>query len=121
MLVNRPAPRKTPLRLTADLERREDSRFHTVLRVALVTRERDMGLWRVRNISNRGIMLATRVQLVPGERLTIALSDAIVVAGRVVWWTANAVASNSTRRSTAPARCMPSSRSKGSRTTARPA
>ena len=86
MLVNRPGPRKTPLRLTADLERREDSRFHTVLRVALVTRERDMGLWRVRNISNRGIMLATRVQLVPGERLTIALSEAIVVAGRVVWW-----------------------------------
>lgn len=87
MLVgNRPAPRKAPLKLAADLERREDARFHTVLRVALVTRDRDIGLWRVRNISDRGIMLAARVQLVPGERLTIGLSESIVVSGRVVWW-----------------------------------
>ncbi|HYD14584.1 MAG TPA: PilZ domain-containing protein [Allosphingosinicella sp.] len=83
---NRQAPRKAPVKLPGDMERREDVRFHTVLRVALVTRAHDVGLWRVRNISDRGIMLATHVQLVPGERLTIGLSDAIAVDGRVVWW-----------------------------------
>lgn len=87
MLVGRrSAPQKTPLKLGPDYERRENTRFHTVLRVALVTREHDVGLWRVRNISDRGIMLATRVQLVPGERLTISLSEAIAVEGKVVWW-----------------------------------
>ena len=77
---------KATLNLASEYERREDTRFHTVLRVALVTRAHDVGLWRVRNISDRGIMLETSVQLVPGERLTIGLSDAIAVEGHVVWW-----------------------------------
>lgn len=87
MLVGKcSAPRKVPLGLVDGLERRRAARFLTVLRVALVTRERDMGLWRVCNISDRGMMLATRVRLVPGERLTIGLSDSIAFAGRVIWW-----------------------------------
>jgi hypothetical protein len=76
---------KSP-KLPVDLERREDTRFHTVLRVAQVEREHDVGLWRVRNISDRGIMLATKVQVIPGERLTVNLSDAVTIGGRAVWW-----------------------------------
>ena len=83
---DRSAARKAPPRLAADLERRESRRFHTVLRVAQVIREHDVGLWRVRNISDRGVMLTTGVQVIPGERLTINLSDAIGVEGRAVWW-----------------------------------
>lgn len=72
--------------LPVDLERRENPRFHTVLRVAQVTREHDVGLWRVRNISDRGVMLSTRMQVVPGERLKVGLSESISVEGRAVWW-----------------------------------
>jgi hypothetical protein len=75
-----------PAKLSIDCERREDTRYHTVLRVAQVTREHDVGLWRVRNISDRGIMLATHVQVIPGERLTMNLSDTVSVEGRAVWW-----------------------------------
>ncbi len=72
--------------LPVSLERRESQRFHTVLRVAQVIREHDVGLWRVRNISNQGIMLATRVKVVPGERLTINLSETVSLEGRAIWW-----------------------------------
>lgn len=67
-------------------ERRDNTRFHTVLRVAQVVREHDVGLWRVRNISDGGMMLATRVQVVPGERLTLNLSDTVSLDGRAIWW-----------------------------------
>jgi hypothetical protein len=70
----------------AELERRESTRFHTVLRVAQVTRVHDVGLWRVRNISDQGMMLTSRVQVIPGERLTVNLSDAVSIQGRAVWW-----------------------------------
>lgn len=67
-------------------ERRDDARFHTVLRVAQVTREHDVGLWRVRNISDGGMMLATQVQVIPGERLILNLSDMVSLEGRAIWW-----------------------------------
>jgi len=72
--------------LPRPFERREGSRFHTVLRVAEVVREHDRGLWRVRNISDGGMMLATRVQVIPGERLTLNLSDCVSLHGRAIWW-----------------------------------
>ena len=83
---NRFTPGESAANLPSDLERREDTRFHTVLRVAQVTREHDVGLWRVRNISDRGMMLGTRVQVVPGERLTVNLSDKFSIEARAVWW-----------------------------------
>ena len=87
MLVGRRSTSgETGLKRPVDLERREDTRFHTVLRVAQVVREHDVGLWRVRNISDKGMMLATQVQVIPGERLEINLSDTISVEGRAVWW-----------------------------------
>lgn len=73
-------------RLPLPFERRDNARFHTVLRVAQVVREHDVGLWRVRNISNGGMMLATQVQVVPGERLTVNLSDSVALDGRAIWW-----------------------------------
>jgi hypothetical protein len=67
-------------------DRREENRIHTVMRVAMVRREHDVGLWRVRNISDGGMMMTTQVQVVPGERLTIGLSDNVAIEGRAIWW-----------------------------------
>lgn len=68
-----------------DDERREDNRHCTVFRIARIARESDAGLWRVRNISDHGMMLATTVAVSPGEPLQIALSDTITLVGKVVW------------------------------------
>jgi len=66
-------------------ERRGSYRFHTVFRIAKVARANDVGLWRVGNISNYGILLLTSLAVSPGERLTIALSEAYIVKATVVW------------------------------------
>jgi hypothetical protein len=79
-------PGEETTRQPVDLERRGSTRYHTVLRVAQVTREHDVGLWRVRNISDQGMMLTTRVQVVPGERMSIGLSDSVSIDGRAIWW-----------------------------------
>lgn len=71
--------------LAACLERRSEPRFHTVLRVARVTRTHDVGLWRVRNISDSGMMLETSQPVKPGERVSIQLSDSISIEGRIAW------------------------------------
>lgn len=83
---DRSTARTVSPRPAADLERRETRRFHTVLRVAQVTRDHDVGLWRVRNISDQGVMLAAHVQVTPGERLAVNLSDTVSLEGRAVWW-----------------------------------
>jgi hypothetical protein len=72
--------------LPRPFDRRDSDRLHTVLRVAEVIREHDVGLWRVRNISDGGMMLATHVQVIPGERLTLNLSDTVSLDGRAIWW-----------------------------------
>ena len=69
----------------ADADRRGGDRYRTVWRIAKVTRDGDVGLWRVRNMSDRGMMLAADVPVEVGEKLEIALSDAVVVRGKVVW------------------------------------
>lgn len=66
-------------------DRREADRFCTVCRIAKIGREGDAGLWLVRNISDRGMMLAADVPVEKGERLEIALSDTVMLSGRVVW------------------------------------
>lgn len=65
--------------------RREGDRYRTVWRIAKVARDGDAGLWRVRNMSNGGMMLAADVPVTIGERLEVALSDRIVVCGRIAW------------------------------------
>ena len=68
-----------------DAERRRGNRIRTVFRVAKVVRDRAVGLWRIRNISDFGMMLLTRSRLPRGEQLTIELSSQVAVDGRVVW------------------------------------
>jgi hypothetical protein len=71
--------------LPEEFERRAGSRFRTVYRVAKVATGCDLGLWRVRNISDGGMMLMTSVKVVPGEHLSIALSESCVLEGTVRW------------------------------------
>ncbi|MDK2760937.1 MAG: PilZ domain-containing protein [Sphingopyxis sp.] len=66
-------------------DRRGADRYRTVWRIAKVVRNGDAGLWRVRNISDRGMMLAADVPIAIGEKLEIALSDTVTIYGHVVW------------------------------------
>ena len=68
-----------------EAERRRGHRIRTVFRIARIVRDRAVGLWRVRNISDFGMMLLTRSRLPRGERLTIELSSQVTIDGRVVW------------------------------------
>src|SRR3546814_19166973 len=65
-------------------DRRGGDRHCTVYRLAKVERESDAGLWRVRNISDHGMMLATTIAVDPGERLKVALSEQVMLTGKVV-------------------------------------
>lgn len=74
-----------PVGIAAEEDRRCDERFRTVYRTAKVGHAGDYGLWRVRNISDRGIMLETDEPVEQGERLDIALSETVLIEARVVW------------------------------------
>src|SRR3546814_3826516 len=71
--------------IAASADRREGDRYRTVGRIAKVMRNGDAGLWRVRDLSDRGMMLAADVPIAVGEKLEIALSDTVVIRGEVVW------------------------------------
>lgn len=86
MLMSRRAATGAVAKLPVDLERRGARRIHTVLRVARVTRSHDVGLWRMNNISDDGMMLHASLPVAEGEHLSIALSDSITVEGKAVWW-----------------------------------
>ncbi len=66
-------------------ERRSGERYRSVWRIAKITRDHDIGLWRVRNISANGMMLAVDVAVEIGENLVIGLSDNIRMTGTIVW------------------------------------
>jgi hypothetical protein len=70
---------------TTDSDRRGADRYRTVWRIAKIVRNGDAGLWRVRNISDHGMMLAADVPISVGEPLEIALSDTVTLTGHVVW------------------------------------
>jgi hypothetical protein len=74
----------------AGAEQRRGRRIRTVFRLAKVVRDRAIGLWRVRNISDFGMMLLTRSRLPRGERLTVMLSNQVAIDARVIWSDANA-------------------------------
>jgi hypothetical protein len=83
--MNQPRPiEELDLAATAS-DRRGADRYRTVWRIAKVIRNGDAGLWRVRNISDRGMMLAADVSISVGEQLHIALSDTVQLRGKVVW------------------------------------
>ena len=69
-----------------EAERRASPRFRTIFRVAQVRRATDVGLWRIRNISDEGMMLLTSVRVQVGETLILALSDRVSLAATAVWW-----------------------------------
>lgn len=66
-------------------DRRGSDRFRSVCRIARVQRANDVGLWRVRNISDKGMMLAANVDVTVGEHLEISLSNSMKISGRVQW------------------------------------
>ena len=66
-------------------DRRASSRICTVYFVAKVIRESDAGLFRVRNISDAGLMLTTHVAFAQGERVTVELLSHLSVSGHVAW------------------------------------
>src|SRR3546814_15428789 len=70
--------------IAASTDRRDGDRYRTVWRIAKVIRNGDAGLWRVRNISDRGLMLAAHVPLAVGENLEIAPPDTVALPGEVV-------------------------------------
>lgn len=67
------------------VERRVSHRIHTVCRFARVTGCGDEGLWRVCNMSDRGMMLKSRLNPRPGEPLSIDLSETAKLEATVVW------------------------------------
>ncbi|HEY1605833.1 MAG TPA: PilZ domain-containing protein [Allosphingosinicella sp.] len=67
------------------IERRRGRRIRTVFRIARVARDHVVSLWRVRNISDFGMMLLTHAKPSLGERLTVMLSDHVAVDAHVVW------------------------------------
>lgn len=74
-----------PPRDSTAADRRQSDRHRAVCRIARVRRVDDAGLWRVRNISDRGMMLAADVAMTVGERIEVALSESTVLTGTIVW------------------------------------
>jgi len=66
-------------------DRRGSERHRTICRIARVQRARDVGLWRVRNISDKGLMLAADIPAAVGEILDISLSEMVTLRGTIVW------------------------------------
>lgn len=69
----------------ANDDRRGSERHRAVCRIARVRRADDCGLWRVRNISDAGLMLAADVPVTVGESIEVALSESVVLDGKIVW------------------------------------
>lgn len=70
--------------LTPLPERRRGPRLRTVYRIAMVRSADRVGLWRVQNISDHGMMMAGATANV-GDRLVISLSETKTLNGRVMW------------------------------------
>ena len=86
MLMSRRATADALPKRPVNLDRRGARRIHTVLRVARVTRAHDVGLWRLNNISDDGMMLHASLPVAVGEPLSVALSDSVEIEGKAVWW-----------------------------------
>ena len=69
----------------AVVDQRAGHRIHTVCRFAKVSSAHDEGLWRLCNISDRGIMFASHRAVAPGEPLSVVLSASVRLDAVVVW------------------------------------
>src|SRR3546814_2491903 len=65
-------------------DRRGELRIRTVCRTARVKWATDIGLWRVQNISNKGMRLGTDIALKIGLLIEIAVSEDTVFQARVI-------------------------------------
>jgi hypothetical protein len=66
-------------------DQRRENRFRTICRIAKVTRSGDIGLWRIHNISDNGMMLGASIQVRTGETMQVGLSETVVLSGKVIW------------------------------------
>lgn len=66
-------------------DRRGARRSCTLCRLARVQFRGDVGLWRVLNMSDEGMMFETRVELCPMDAVTISLSNSVTLGASVVW------------------------------------
>lgn len=66
-------------------DQRSSVRIQTVYFVVKVTRDADAGLFRVCNISDTGMKLATHVPFEIGEDVLVELTQHLAVEGRVAW------------------------------------
>lgn len=66
-------------------DRRNGVRLRTVYRVARAYAREDEGLARVVNISDHGMMLSLKLDVMIGDAVTIDLSEACSLTGTVVW------------------------------------
>jgi len=64
---------------------RGSERYRTICWIARIQRADDAGIWRVRNISNEGLMLAADVRVSVGEALAISFSETTTVCGTITW------------------------------------
>ncbi len=69
------------------IERRRSPRTLTVLRVVRVVAGHERGLARLVNISDHGLRIATRLDLLIGDEIAVDLSDRCSLSGRVIWRT----------------------------------
>ena len=79
-----------PREMPKAADRRSSPRYRTIFRVAQVTRAHDVGLWRIRNISDEGMMMLAAVPVQEGEKVSIALSDRVSLSATVRWWDGHA-------------------------------
>lgn len=68
-------------------ERRVSVRTMTVLRVVRVVAPHDRGLARLVNISDHGLRIVTRLDLLLGDEIAVDLSEHCSLVGRVIWRT----------------------------------
>lgn len=68
-----------------DAGRRTGTRHVNVYRIARVLAHGTQGLARVLNISNHGLMISAKLNLMLGDEVTVDLSEACSLTGGVVW------------------------------------
>ena len=66
-------------------DRRASPRIRTVCFDVRLNRGGRVGLYRVRNISDAGMMLDTRARIEPGERVLVELAEPFAIEGTVTW------------------------------------
>ena len=66
-------------------DRRASARIRTVCFDVRLNRSGHVGLYRVRNISDKGMMLDTHSALEAGERVLIELTEPFAIEGSVLW------------------------------------